>query len=99
MKTLNELKCTIAVVETAQKNIDGFNSLKNRELAIIPTDSEYFKEFEKFIRTKRPTYDRENEKSPMFISSEKSNKILELLIKHQEDFANKFKEKIERILK
>lgn len=94
MKDLQELKNTIAVVETAQNNIDNWNKFKNRELCIIPVDSDYYVEFAEWKKSKGAIYDGEKNKSPMYITGSKSNEVLDLLIKHQEDFARPHKEKL-----
>lgn len=95
---LQELKNTIAVIETAQKNIDGWNFFRNREIAIMPTDSKYYKEFEEWKKTKGVCYDGAKEKAPMYVTGKKTNEVLDLLIKHQEDFAKPYKDKLASVL-
>jgi len=95
---LQELKNTIAVIESTQKNIDGWNAFRNREIAIIPVDSKYYKEFEEWKKTKGSCYDGEKEKSPMYINGKNTNEVLDLMIKHQEDFAKPHKEKLASVL-
>lgn len=95
---LQELKNTIAVIDSAQNNIDSWNKLKNREIAIIPVDSEYYKEFQEWKKTKGACYDGEKEKAPMYINGKKANEVLDLLIKHQEEFAKPHKDKLASVL-
>lgn len=93
-----ELKNILAVVEGAEKNIEGWQALKNRELAIIPTDSEYYKAFEKWKKESGTYYDGKQEKAPSYISGKKAGEVLDLLIKHQEDFMKPHKEKLNQVL-
>ena len=93
-----ELKNIIAVVEGAERNIEGWQALKNRELAIIPTDSDYYKAFRKWKKENSTYHDREKEISPSYVSGKKACEVLDLLIKHQEDFMNPHKEKLEKAL-
>ena len=95
---MKELKKIISAIETAENNIENWKKLQNRELAIIPTDSEYYKEFKEWKKTKGACYDGEKEKSPMYISSLKTNNVLSVLIKHQEDFMKPHKDKLQSIL-
>jgi len=91
---IQELKNTISVIESAENNIKSFNCLKNRELAIIPVDSEYYIEFQEWIKTKGACYDGKKEKCPMYIDKNEANDFLDLLIKKQEDFAKPHKDKL-----
>lgn len=95
---LQELKNTIAAIESTQNNIDGWNAFKDREIVIIPVDSEYYKEFQEWKKTKGACYDGAKEKSPMYINGKKTNEVLDLLIKHQEDFAKPHKDKLSSVL-
>lgn len=98
MKDLQELKNTISVIEVADKNIDNWNKLKDRELCIIPVDSNYYKEFSEWKKSKGAIYDGEINKSPMYILNKEANEVLDLLIKHQEDFVKPYKEKLSIII-
>lgn len=91
---LQELKNTIAGIESAQSNIDGWSKLKNRELCIIPVDSGYYTEFAEWKKSKGSIYDGEKEKSPMYVNSKTANKLLDILINENEDFARPHKEKL-----
>ena len=93
-----ELKNTIAVVEGAERNIDAWQELKNRELVIMPVDSKYYKDFVEWKKTKDGSYDGKQEKAPSYISGKKSNEVLDLLIKHQEDFMKPHKQKLDGLL-
>ena len=93
-----ELKNTIAVVEGAERNIDGWQELKNRELAIMSVDSEYYKSFVEWKKSKGAIYDGKQEKAPSYISGKKANEVLDLLIKHQEDFMKPHKQKLDGLL-
>jgi hypothetical protein len=84
---LQELKNKIAVVESADNNIKNYNKLKGRELAIIPTDSDYFRNFKDYVEREKIYYDGETEKSPMYISKSNSDKIIDSLIDLQIDFS------------
>ena len=95
---MQELKNTISAIETAENNIESWNKLQNRELAIIPTDSEYYKEFKEWKKTKGACYDGEKEKAPMYISGSKTTDVLSVLIKHQEDFMKPHKDKLQSVL-
>lgn len=90
---IQEVKTTISVIETAEKNIENWNKLRGRELSIIPTDSEYYKEFKLWAKEKGVYYDGDKEKSPMYINGE-VDEVLDLLIKNQEDFIRPHKEKL-----
>ena len=93
-----ELKNTIAVIEGAEQNIDGWQELKNRELVIMPVDSEYYKSFVEWKKNKGEIYDGKQEKAPSYISGKKANKVLDLLIKYQEDFMKPHKQKLDKLL-
>lgn len=93
-----ELKNLLAVVEGAERNIEGWQALKNRELAIIPTDSNYYKAFEEWKKDKNGIYDGKQEKAPSYISGKKAGEVLDLLIKHQEDFMKTHKQKLDKAL-
>jgi hypothetical protein len=95
---LKELKNIITVVESVEKNIKGWKSLRGRELAIIPTDSDYYSMFKKWKKESATNYDGEKEKAPSYIHGEKAAEVLDLLIKHQEDFMKPHKEKLAKIL-
>ena len=91
---LQELKNTIAVIESTERNIKGWENLMGRELAIIPTDSEYYKEFQFYIDEKRPSYDGKENPSPTYISSIDSKKVCQLLIDGHNEFQKPHKEKL-----
>lgn len=87
---LKKLKNTIAAIEGAESNIEHWNKLRNRELVVIPVDSEYYKEFKIWKKQKGACYNGEKECSPIYISPSKSEPIVDLMIKHQEDFRQPF---------
>lgn len=95
---IQELKCTIAVVEGTQQNIDKWNRLKNREIAMMPTDSHYYKDFQLWIKDKY-RFDGGTENPPMYISGSKTNEVIDLLVKQHEDFVQPHKDKLNKILK
>ena len=95
---LQELKNTIAVIERAESNIEHWNKLRNRELVVIPVDSEYYKEFKIWKNQKGACYNGEKECSPIYINASKAGGVLDLMIKHQEEFAKPHKEKIHFLL-
>ena len=95
---LQNLKNTIAVIESTQNNIKHWNTFKNRELVIIPVDSNYYKEFQEWKKTKGPCYNTDKEESPMYINGKKTNEVLDLLIRHQEEFAKLYNKKISSII-
>ena len=92
---LQELKNTIAVIERAEANIENWRKLKGREIALIPTDSEYYKKFQDFVKKEKIYYDGENEKAPMYC---RADKVIGDLIKAQEHFMKPHKEKISSLL-
>ena len=98
MDNLQELKNTIAVVESAQENINRWNKLQGREVAIIPTDSNYYKAFCKWKEGKSVIYNKGKETAPMYVSGGKTNDIVALLVKRQEDFVKPHKEKLSKSL-
>lgn len=95
---ITEIENTISVLKSAQSNIYNWSTLKDREVAIIPTDSDYFKTFKEWIKSNNVHYDSEKEKSPMYISKDETNQLVDLMIKNQEDFIKPHKEKLSCIL-
>jgi len=98
MDNLQELKNTISVVESAEKNIKKWNKLQGRELAIIPTDSNYYKTFCKWKEGGPCIYNEGTETQPMYVSGGKTNDIISLMIKRWEDFVNPHQEKLTKLL-
>lgn len=96
---LQELKNTIAVIEVTESNIKGWENLIGRELAVIPTDSEYYKEFQFYATDKRPPYDGKENPAPIYISSCESKKVCQLLIDGHNEFQKPHKQKLEPFLK
>ena len=47
---LQKLKNKISVVEQADRNIENYQKLKGREIALIPTDSDYYRNFEDWAK-------------------------------------------------
>ncbi len=95
---LQELKKTIAVIESAEGNIEALNKLKNRELAIIPIDGIYYKEFKKWKNENEIFQFGGKEKVPIYVNGKAANEVLEILIKDEEDIAKPHKDKIASIL-
>jgi hypothetical protein len=95
---LQELKNTVAAIESAEKNIESWNDLRGRELVIIPADSEYYKDFEKWKKGKEVYFDGKKENPPMYISPCRASVILDVIVKGHEEFANHNKEKISFLL-
>lgn len=95
---LKELKKTIAIIESAESNIDTLNKLKNRELALIPIDSIFFKEFKRWKNENEIFQFGDKEKVPLYIDGKTANEVLEILIKDEEDIAKPHKDKITSIL-
>jgi hypothetical protein len=95
---LQELKKTIAVVESAEGNIEALNKLKNRELAIMPIDGIYYKEFKKWKNENKFFQFGNKEKVPIYVNSKVANEVLEILIKDEEEIAKPHKDIIASIL-
>jgi len=95
---LTELKNIISLIESSEMNIKNWSALKDRELAIIPTDSQYYKEFEEYIKTKKSgCYDSSKEKSPMYLTSSRTNEFVDMQIKHHEEHIKPFIAKLEAL--
>jgi CRISPR/Cas system Type II protein with McrA/HNH and RuvC-like nuclease domain len=95
---LQKLKNTISVVESADNNIKNYEKLKGRELALIPTDSDYFRNFKHYVEKEKIYYDGETEKSPMYISKSNSDKIINILIDTQINFSALHRSDLLRIM-
>lgn len=85
---LQKLKNKIAVVEQADRNIENYQKLKGREIALIPTDSDYYRNFEDWAKKEKIHYDGETEKSPMYMSKSDADRVIDLLIDFQKDFSS-----------
>lgn len=95
---IQELKNSIAVIETGLKNIERLKDFQNRQIAIIPTESEYWRTFQEWVKINRIRYGEKEESPPMYVPAVKTNKLLELLIKAQEDFIRPHKDKIKPLI-
>lgn len=94
---LHKLKSTISVIESADSNIKSWENLKGRELMVIPTDSEIFKEFNHFIKERRIHYDGKENPQPIYISA-MSEEVCQLIIDSYNNFAEPYRNKIEPFL-
>lgn len=69
--------------------------MKQKELALIATDSDYWKEFNEWKNTKGYCYDGNKEKAPMYVHADR---LISELIKRQEQFMKPHKERLSSIL-
>jgi len=95
---LDELKKAVSLVEGSEKNIKNWEELKNRELAIIPTDSKYYQAFKEFTKENKTYYDGKKEQSPSYISGKKAYIVINFLIQEEVDFIKPHKQKLDRLL-
>lgn len=95
---LKELKTAITMIESSESNIKSWNSLKGRELMVIPTDSEVYKEFQHFIKERSIHYDGKENPQPVYISK-MSNEVCQLIIDNHYSFSKPYRDKIEPFLK
>ena len=81
---LQKLKNKIAVVEQADRNIENYKKLKGREIALIPTDSDYYRNFEDWAKKEEIHFSV----SPMYMSKSDADRVIDLLIDFQKDFSS-----------
>lgn len=94
---IQELKAAIALIESSESNIKSWENLKGRELMVIPTDSEVYKEFQHFVKERNIYYDGKENPQPIFIS-QMSDDVCQLIIDTHNEFAKPYRNKIEPIL-
>ena len=94
---LKELKTAISIIESSESNIKSWENLSGRELMVIPTDSEVYKEFKHFVNERSIYYDGKQNPQPIFISS-MSKKVCKLIIDDHLEFAKPYKDKINPFL-
>lgn len=85
-----EIENTKAVISASEDNIKGWMNLQNRELAIMPTDSKYYKKFKVWIHTQGGCFDDKEEQSPLYISGNVVTEFLDIQIARNQKHLDKY---------
>ena len=97
-KTLKRAKELDSLISGIDQNIENYALLKEKkEFAIISTEDRLYKELMDYKEKNKIYFDRKDNQAIIYLSGERKNEVLDLLIKKQEDFINPFKKELEEL--
>ena len=92
------LKLLLVQLEGYDENINLFSKLENREIMLVPTDSEYWKEWKEWKKTKGFIHDGVKEIAPLYISDKKANLAIEAVKDYYETLKRSIDPKIKEMM-
>lgn len=96
---IKEISSIVSLIKSNDRNIEGWEKLKGRELCIIPTDSDYYKEFQVWVKENYSCrYDGEKNVQPSYVSGSTATEFLDIQIDRLNKFIEPHKAKLNPIL-
>lgn len=96
---IQEISNLVSLIQSNDKNIKNWEKLKGRELCIIPSDSDYYKLFQEWVKKNYNCgYDGEKNVQPSYIYGTTVTEFLDIQINELNKFIEPHKARLKPLL-